>query len=74
MGCIEMTVVYKPVQPENRLIETWDVLKFFLDLISIWGYLINRNMGCIEICLIHPVFSLCSLINRNMGCIEIKEI
>ena len=36
-------------------------------------YMINRNMGCIEIELLSAQLLESCRINRRMGCIEIKE-
>ncbi len=54
----------------NGLIETWDVLKFYLFKDACRRAVINRNMGCIEISTKQPA-GVVVKINRNMGCIEI---
>ena len=54
------------------LIETWDVLKCICVLVHGFQFLINRNMGCIEILKIGISIRLQNMINRNMGCIEIS--
>ena len=38
-----------PRRKPHRLIETWDVLKYYIYLLSFFIYGINRNMRCIEI-------------------------
>ena len=36
-----------------------------------YTFQLNRNIGCIEICLCKGVFTLVESLNRNIGCIEI---
>ncbi len=71
MGCIEITPIYLLFALVHRLIETWDVLKFFCvvvtpmfpnGLIETWDVL---KYG------INIHFRAYKSINRNMGCIEI---
>ena len=62
MRCIEIVRCYF-LQPLNRLIETWDVLKSEFAFPPLGGvFTINRNMRCIEIRYfslhIHPVTRL----------------
>ena len=52
MRCIEITVITATKRQVQRLIETWDVLKFqSLVGTAIGGVRINRNMRCIEMLL-----------------------
>jgi len=55
----------------NRLIETWDVLKFFCGSPCASRYSINRNMRCIEMVQNYTGVTITGEINRNMRCIEI---
>ena len=50
MGCIEISMRKEHKATSTRLIETWDVLKFYLVCFHVVNVdRINRNMGCIEI-------------------------
>ncbi len=71
MGCIEIATLQEWALKQGRLIETWDVLKFYKGyffllqskrLIETWDVLKLQKQSSF----------LCPFrINRNMGCIEI---
>ena len=48
MRCIEINTSICRIRNTYRLIETWDVLKWFCTALQRMPYSINRNMRCIE--------------------------
>ena len=74
MRCIEICSGCHSHRIEKGLIETWDVLKYWLILSKpLSPPKINRNMRCIEITRIIAKTNWRSRINRNMRCIEIQQ-
>ena len=72
MRCIEMIKISTLYVVDDRLIETWDVLKSNRYIRnSTRSHLINRNMRCIEMSVTGILISEYLQINRNMRCIEI---
>ena len=72
MGCIEIATLQEWALKQGRLIETWDVLKFYKGyffllqskrLIETWDVL---KSTC------RKPDNISFWINRNMGCIEIQ--
>ena len=71
MRCIEMRSNNSGSAQNDRLIETWDVLKFLHLICGKGNCVINRNMRCIEIIVDAKLLKKSVSINRNMRCIEI---